>query len=134
MTAGQTVFALVVSLAAACDPARGPAPPAPAPEPKQAGGCAYEERTGQCHLVGHETVSANDGIADNVIVRGTFEWTASPPGVTGFVEWRLTRDRAAEAEAYLAGHVNPSCTAEILIRGSCPPQSSHVKRIDISPP
>ena len=137
MVAVWMALALVVSFATACDSTPKPAPPpvvTPAPEAKPGGRCAYEDRTGQCRLVSHETVSAGDGVYENVIVRGTYEWAAEPPGVTGAVEWRLTRDRAAAAEAYLAGHADAPCAATVLVSGSCPPQSSRVSRIDVSPP
>jgi hypothetical protein len=135
VAAGRTMLASILFLAAACDAGSGStAPAARAPEPKSPGGCSYEERAGKCRLIRHETTSAGDGVFDNVVVRGTFEWTASPPGVTGVVEWRTTRDRAPAAESHLLSHPEAPCSAVVLMTGSCPPQSSHVSRIDIAPP
>lgn len=104
----------------------------PAAEPT--GGCSYQERSGRCRLVRQETVPAGDGVFENVIVRGIFEWSGEPPGVTGPVEWRLTRDRAAAAEAHLARSADVPCAAVILVSGSCPAQASHVSRVDLDPP
>lgn len=125
-------------LLAACD-SRGAgsgtppptAPPIPIPPP---GGCEYESRSGTCRIAHHEIADANDGVFDHVVVRATYEWTGDPRGVVGFKEWPTSRALAPSLEASVAAIATAPCQATVLVRGSCPPQTSMVTGVEVTPP